>query len=184
MRAIGILFLAGTLWALGACGGGDGGSDDTAAGEDSAVTDDTAGGDDTSTPAASCTLTVASYVAMTKFVELKNDDASCLVSFKVAPDKDGAPDWDNMVKSGSVIEVVEGWDPPKANVKYPCDDPQGAGTCGGQTGTVTLTTFEPTAADCQEGGSVTGKKIVGSVDASSDRVGNRGSAKFSFDLTF
>ena len=192
MKIVRVSLVVASLICLVGCGGDDGGDDTGAGGNDAAVTGDGAGGDDTAGGGdtggggggTTCTLTVAGYVAMTKFIELKNDDASCVVSFKVAPDKDGAPDWDNMVKTGSVIPVVEGWDPPKANVTYPCEDPLGVGRCGAQTGTVTLGTFEPVAADCQEGGSVTGKKIAGSVDVSGDRPGNTGAAKFDFDLTF
>jgi hypothetical protein len=189
MRGAWVLLALGALWFGVACGG-DGkksSNTDTAGGDDTAVAE-TTGGDETAAEtggdATTCTLTKATYTAMTRFVELSDDSGKCNVSFTVATKEGETVDWANMVKSGTVLQVTEGWDVTKANTKYPCDDPQAMGQCYGMTGTVTLTTFEPVQADCEEGGSVTGKKIVGEVDASGDRPGNTGSAKYSFDLTF
>jgi len=179
MRGAGIFLVWGALCFGVACG-----SDS----KSSSNTDTTGGGDETAAETGggvtTCTLTTASYVAMTRFVELKNDDATCLVSFTVATKEGDTVDWANMVKSGTVLQVTEGWDTSKANVKFPCDDELAMGQCYGMEGTVTLTTFEPVKADCEEGGSATGKKIVGEVDTQATRVGNTGAAKFSFDLTF
>jgi len=186
MKKLGVLCVIGCAWFLVACGGDDGSTTDTAGGNDTAGAADTNGGDDTGgSQATSCALTTASYVWMTRYVELKNDDGSCLVGFTVA-DKDGdTVDWANMIKSGDTLDVIEGWpgNNDAANVVFPCPDVPG-GKCYAMEGSVTLTTFELTEAESVEGGNPAGKKIVGEVDAKATRTGNEGEAKFSFDLTF
>lgn len=206
MRALYVLFFMLALCFAGACsstddakdttpGGNDTTAGDTLVGQDTTPTDtlpgeDTLAGEDTaaedSTVAPSeCVLTTASYIAMTRFVELKNADATCIVSFTVA-EKDGQTvDWAGMVKSGDVLEVIEGWPNTndKANVIFPCPEMVG-GKCYAMEGTVTLDTFEITETEATTEGAAAGKKIIGSADVKATRAGNMGEAAFSFDLTF
>lgn len=51
-------------------------------------------------------------------------------------------------------------------------------------GKVKITAFELTEALLKAEDSVTGKRIAADVDVKATRAGNKGTAKFSFDLTF
>lgn len=190
MRTIGILFLGVTLWALAACGGGDGGSNDTVAGDDMAATADTASGDDTAAGAdttdtpGTCVMTKASYIAMTRYVYVENADQSCYIAFRVVDKEGEVYEWSNMVEVGAELQAQEAaaMDKGKVNVTFPCDAP--GGKCYAMEGKVKITKFEITKDNALEGGDVTGKKIAADVDVKATRAGNKGTAKFSFDLTF